>query len=186
MPQIVTAVQPMTMDETRAPATHAQASDPGWSNYRWNAGVDVVSDMCSAPSIARGYARLSIMLAGTATAQPDPVPKWMKNKGLAYKDNSGSWHVRQDLKEGWRYLADFYTAFVRKYSSMPRIAQIIMGEYFPGEGLPSDFDMAAYKGNVKNIWAQVVEAAPLDANGNRINIVQVNPMTYGDGGRVPC
>jgi hypothetical protein len=103
-----------------------------------------------------------------------------EEKGLTWTESDGHCHVRLDIDEGWRWMADFYAAFVKKNGSDAKIAHITMGEYFPGNsGVPPSVDLQLFKANVKKVWQQVIAAAPKDATGNRINIVQVNPITFG-------
>ena len=165
----------LLVDETLAPISHDQARNPGWSNYRWNE-VDVISQMLQAPAIAGGAAKLSLLIAATATSCPDPVPSWMKAKGLTWTDGEGRVHVRQDLEEGWRYIADLYVAIVKRYGESSRIANLIMGEYYPLSDRPASLDFKALLSNAKKIWSDVIANAPKDEGGNRVNIAQVNPI----------
>jgi len=102
------------VDQTIAPSSHEQARDPNWSNYRWNQ-VDILASMLTAPAIVEDKAKLSIFVAMTATSEQEPVPQWMINKGLTWRESSGHVHVRQDREEGWRWMADFPVAVLRRY-----------------------------------------------------------------------
>jgi hypothetical protein len=137
--------------------------------------------MLSAPCIAQGKAKLGLFVAATATAEQHPVPQWMINKGLTWVDvKKYRDHVRLDLEEGWRWMADMFVALVRRYGNDPRIGSLVMGEYYPSdEGRPAGFDFGAYRANAKKVWADVIASAPQDTGGNRLNIFQSNPIMTG-------
>jgi hypothetical protein len=104
----------------------------------------------------------------------------MKAKGLTWRDGQGRVHVRQDLEEGRRWMPDLYVALVKRYGNNPRIANLIMGEYYEGTGgLPADYNRTAFRANGKKIWSDVITNAPRDVSGNRINIVHGNPILTG-------
>jgi hypothetical protein len=171
------------VDESLAPASHTQARDPNWSNYRWNQR-DVISEMLDAPAIAEDKAKLSIFIAATATSEKNPVPQWLLDdpRDLTWTDGQGKDHIRLDKEEGWRAMADFYVALVKKYGNDPRIGSIVMGEYYTnpdGGGIPADLDYDAYRANIKHVWAVIDASAPIDARGNRVNVVQSQPITSG-------
>ena len=164
------------VDETKAPSSHAQAQNPDWNNYKWNQN-DTIAKMLQAPAIVDNKAKLSIFVAMTATSEPKPVPIWMIRKELTWRDHKKRVHVRQDLEEGWRWMADFLVALVRRYGNNPRVASLVLGEYYPGSwGFPRDFDRDTFRANAKKIWAAVIDNAPKDASGNRLNILQSNPV----------
>jgi hypothetical protein len=72
--------------------------------------------MLQAPTVLDGKARISIFVAMTATAEQEPVPPWMMAKGLTWRDaKKNRVHVRMDLEEGWRWMADFLVTLVRRY-----------------------------------------------------------------------
>jgi hypothetical protein len=103
-----------------------------------------------------------------------------EEKGLTWRESDGHCRARLDIDEGWRWMADSYAAFVKKYGSEAKIAHITMGEYFPGNsGVPPSVDLQLFETNVKKVWHQVIAAAPKGAAGNRIKIVQANPITFG-------
>lgn len=167
----------LLVDENQAPTGHAEASDPAWSNYRWN-HADVIEDMTSAPCMVDNKAKLGLLIAATATSDPDPVPAWMKAENLTWSDGEGKVHVRLDKEDGWRYIADLYVAIIRKYGRNLRIANLVMGEYYPGplDERPPDFDFEAFLANARKIWQRVIRNAPRDKYSRRISIVQVNPI----------
>ena len=105
------------VDETRVPASHAQARDPNWSNYRWNQ-QDIFSEMLAGSSAAsQNKAKLGLFVAVTATAEKNPVPTWLlrDSRKLAWTDRRGMDHVRLDKDEGWRAGADFLVAVTQRY-----------------------------------------------------------------------
>ena len=167
----------LLVDENKAPSSHAEARNPAWSNYKWN-HTDVIQDMTSAPSMADNKAKLGLLIAATATSAPDPVPAWMKAAGLTWSDGDGRVRVRMDKEDGWRYVADLYVAIIRKYGRNRRIANLVMGEYYPGppEEHPPDFSKEAFVANALKIWKDVIANAPRDKSGKRTTIVQVNPI----------
>lgn len=170
------------VDETQAPFSHEQARDPNWSNYRWNQD-DVLSSMLQARAIKDNKAKLNIFVAMTATSEHHPVPLWMKEKGLTWEDSlkGGRTHVRMDLEEGWRSMADFLVALVKKYGESTQVANIVIGEYYISSGPPADFDPRLYRANASKVWTDVINNAPKDVDGNRINIVQSNPILARGG-----
>ena len=166
------------VDETRAPVSHEQARNPHWSNYRWNHN-DILSSMIEAQAIQYNKAELNICVAMTATSEPQPVPLWMVDKGLTWVDTEGRTHVRMDLKEGWRSMADFLVALVKKYGRSRKVANIIVGEYYISPNPPADLNPHLFRANAEKIWKDVIANAPKDVNGNRMSIVQSNPMLTG-------
>jgi hypothetical protein len=167
------------VDATKAPSSHAEARDPNWSNYRWNHN-DIFDKMLQAPAVLGGKAKVSIFVAMTATAEQEPVPPWMMAKGLTWRDaKKNRVHVRMDLEEGWRWMADFLVALVRRYGRRWDIANVVIGEFYIAPNPPVDLDKTAYRANAKKMWADVIANAPKDKAGNRMNVVQVNPILTG-------
>jgi hypothetical protein len=172
------------VDETKAPSSHAEARDPNWSNYKWNHN-DIFAKMLQAPAVVNGKAKVSIFVAMTATSEHEPAPSWMMAKGLTWRDTKKNRvHVRMDLEEGWRWMADFLVALVRRYGRRRDIANVVIGEYYIAPDPPADLDKHAYRANAKKMWADVIANAPKDKAGNRMNVVQVNPILTG--GDVTC
>lgn len=167
------------VDETRAPSSHAEARDPNWSNYKWNRN-DIFAKMLQAPAVVDDKAKVSIFVAMTATSEHEPVPRWMTAKGLTWRDSKKNRvHVRMDLEEGWRWMADFLVALLRHYGRRRNIASVVIGEYYIAPNPPADLDKRAYRANAKKMWADVIANAPKDKTGNRMNVVQVNPILFG-------
>jgi hypothetical protein len=53
----------------------------------------------------------------------------------------------------------------------------VLDEYYPGSwGFPWDFDCDPFRVNAKQFRAAVIDNAPKDASGNRLNILQSNPV----------
>lgn len=173
------------VDESLAPVSHEQARNPNWNNYKWNrVGLDAVQKMLTASVIAQDKAKLGLLVAMTATSEIDAVPQFMFDKGLAWREQSGHQHVRQDKEEGWRWMADFLVALVKRYGNEQGLGALIIGEYFPSSDVPADLDGAAFRTNQKKIWADVIANAPQDRSGNRCNIMQVNPILRGTGNQI--
>jgi hypothetical protein len=167
------------VDETKAPSSHAEARDPNWSNYKWNHD-DIFTRMLQAPAVLNDKAKVSIFVAMTATSEHEPVPSWMTAKGLTWRDTKKNRvHVRMDLEEGWRWMADFLVALVRRYGRRGDIASVVIGEYYIAPNPPAKLDKRAYRANAKKMWADVIANAPKDKDGNRMNVVQVNPILTG-------
>jgi hypothetical protein len=104
-------------------------SRPG-PTYKWNHN-DIFDKMLQAPAVLDGKARVSIFVAMTATAEQEPVPPWMMAKGLTWRDaKKNRVHVRMDLEEGWRWMADFLVTLVRRYGRRWDIANVVIGEYY--------------------------------------------------------
>jgi hypothetical protein len=172
------------VDESLVPASRAQAQDPNWSNYKWNQ-QDVLKEMLDNSTAAQqDKALLQLFFAITATSAKDPVPTWVEQdpRGLTWTDGEQKVHLRLDKDPAWQAASDFLVAAVKHYGGDPRIASMTIGEYYQNEdagGLPADIDQAAFKTNIKNIWTNVIGAAPRDANGERINVLQSMPITSG-------
>jgi hypothetical protein len=167
------------VDETLAPVSHEQARDPNWSNYRWNHD-DILFSLLQAQAIKDNKAKLNIFVAMAATSEHHPTPLWMADKGLTWQDTKkGRTHVRMDLEEGWHSMADFLVALVKKYGRSRQVANIVIGEYYISPGPPANLDPHLYRANAKKMWADVINNAPKDVNGNRMSIVQSNPILVG-------
>jgi hypothetical protein len=105
------------VDEYLPPASHTQARNPTWSNYRWNQ-QDIFAEMLAGSSaVSQDKAKLGLFVAVTATAMKNPVPTWLlrDSRRLAWTDGQGKDHVRLDKDEGWRALADFLVAMTQRY-----------------------------------------------------------------------
>lgn len=178
--------------------TRAQASDPNWSNYVWNNQTtdrkgylyDGITDALNDSLIdnGKGIAKLAVRIGLTATNDNLIPPVWMrKDKSLAWEEGtnqnskSDNWHVRFDNPKAVDHAADFLAAFLAKFGNNKGIHSINLGEYWLGqqEYRPSDVNQQQYLVGVKNLWRKIIDAAPLDENGQRVNIVQTNPL-FGD------
>ncbi len=174
--------------------TRSQARDPNWSNYIWNQKepssgyvIDGISDALESDLInnGSGIAKLSVSIGLSATSDNLLPPGWMrKDKALTWvegRNNNGknnNWHVRFDNPVAVDHAEDFLAAFLAKYGNNKGLHSINIGEYYFGQKqyIPSGLDRTKYSLGVKNLWEQMVAAAPRDENGQRINIVQTNPM----------
>ena len=172
------------VDENLAPTSHTQARNPNWSNYRWNQ-QDIFAEMLAGSSAAsQDKAKLGLFVAVTATSAKDAVPTWLlrDSRKLAWRDGQGKDHVRLDKDEGWRVVADFLVAMTQHYGLDARIASLTIGEYYTnpdGGGIPADFDYDLFRANAKKVWSDVIQNAPRDASGARMNIVQAMPIVSG-------
>jgi hypothetical protein len=53
----------------------------------------------------------------------------------------------------------------------------VLGEYYPGSWeFPWDFDRDPFRVNAKQLWATVIDNTLKDASGNRLYILQSNPV----------
>lgn len=166
------------VDETRRP-TSAQASDPNWSGYRWNQDDNLEQMLDASTKVASDKARACLFVAFTATSNEGSVPQWMINDpdSLTWRGSGGD-HVRMDKPEALRAVTDFYIALIKHYGDDKRIAQLTIGEYFPGTGSPlTSAQKFTFVQNMKIFWTEVIAAAPRDANGKRMAILQSNPIT---------
>jgi len=169
------------VDGTNAPDTRAQAQDPNWSNYKWNQNDVVDAMLNNSSAVAADKAKVCLFIAFSASAESDAVPRWMINDpdGLTW-NGTGGVHVRMDKPEGLQAVTDFYTALIKHYGGDPRIAQLSIGEYYPNSDNPlSAAQTATFRSNTKQFWSDIIAAAPRDANGERLNILQSNPITTG-------
>lgn len=174
--------------------TRAQARDPKWSNYVWNQPengndfvYDGITDAVNDPLIdnGKGIAKLAVIVGLTASSDALIPPVWMrKDKSLTWLEpnnvagkNDHS-HVRFDNPVAVDHAADFLTALLAKYGNNKGIHSISLAEYFLGvlSDRPAGLNKDKYLVGVKNLWSKVVQAAPRDADGNRVNIMQFNPL----------
>jgi hypothetical protein len=178
------------VDENQAPTSSAQARDPNWSNYKWNTN-DIIDEMLdNSTAIQQGKAKMQLFVAVTATSEQNPIPTWVLNdsRGLTWRDRQKMDHMRFDKTSGWQVTSDFLVALVKHYGDDPRIGVITIGEYYTnsdGRRLPADFDYNAFRSNAKNIWSDMITNAPKDASGDRVNIVQTQPITTGKNLVIP-
>jgi len=169
------------VNESLAPSSRAQAQDPNWSNYKWNQN-DVVDAMLDNSSAVRAEkAKACLFVAYSASSESDAVPQWMINDpdGLTWNGQGGV-HVRMDKTEVLQGVTDFYIALIKHYGGDERIAQLSIGEYYPNADNPlTSTQTATFRSNMKTFWTDIIAAAPVDANGERLNILQSNPITTG-------
>ena len=182
------------VDELVKP-TRSQARDPNWSNYIWNQKdkssesvvFDGISNALGGDLIdhGRGIAKLSVIVGLTATSDNLLPPAWMRtDKSLTWLEGenkngkSSNWHVRFDNPVAVDHAADFLAAFLGKYGNDKGLHSINLGEYYFGQAkyIPSGLDKDKYRVGVKNLWSKIVQSAPRDSNGKRVNIVQANPL----------
>ena len=174
----------MLVDESLAPSSRAQARDPNWFNYKWN-HTDIFEQMLdNSRAVAQNKAKMDLFIATTATSEKNPIPTWVLNdpRTLTWRDGQGKDHLRLDKDAAWHAMSDFLVAATKHYGNDPRIASLTIGEYYTNAdrgGMPADINLDAYRANIKNVWSDVVTNAPRDANGNRLAILQSNPITSG-------
>jgi hypothetical protein len=134
------------------------------------------------PPNADGRAKLAIFIALTATSERHCVPRFMINKGLTWRGTKkGRDHVRMDLMEGWKHMANVCVAIARRYGASHRLASLILGEYYPSTvaDRPRGFDFNLYRQNAKLLWQDIIAECPRNGRGNRLNVMQSNPITSG-------
>lgn len=181
------------IDSNRKP-TRSQARDPNWSNYVWNHPengngfvYDGITDALNDSLIdnGRGVAKLSVRVGLTATSDNMMPPAWMrKDKSLAWvegvntNNKADNWHVRFDNPEAVEHAADFMAAFLAKFGNNQGIHSVNLGEYYLGQTKyrPSGLSQGKYLAGVRDLWEKVAASAPRDGNGNRVNILQTNPL----------
>jgi hypothetical protein len=180
----------LLVNQNIAPPSRTKAQDPTWFNYAWNGPTgDVIAEyLDNSTAVEQDKALACIFVATTATAQPDPVPNWLERNNsfygtnLTWTDGQGKVHVRLDKTGGWQAIADLMIALTKRYGDDTRVSSITMGEYYTnpdGGGLPADLDYSLFKSNPKRIWQEWVNAAPRDANNERITLIQSQPITSG-------
>ncbi len=180
--------------DSRIKPTRAQARDPNWSNYVWNHPengkgfvYDGITDALNDPLIANGegIAKLAVMIGLTSTTGQKIPPVWMrKSSSLAWVEGrnqngaSNNWHIRYDNPVVVDHATDFMQAFLAKFGNNEGIQSIVMGEYYLGQAkyIPSGLNRDRYIEGVNESWKRMVPLAPRDADGNRIDIIQVNPL----------
>jgi hypothetical protein len=184
-------------DQTDSPSSRAQAQDPDWCNYKWNTGCNseaaqnhIQTMINESSAIAADKAKYSIVVATTATSEQDPVPSWVETQDntvygadLTWTDGQNKVHVRIDKSGGWQAIADFLQALTAKYGDNEDIASITHGEYFTnpdGGGMPlNSTQETAYYQNAILIWDHWIDNAPEDANGDRMELLQSQPIVQG-------
>jgi hypothetical protein len=174
----------MLVNENLAPTSRTQAQNPNWSNYKWN-NNDVIDEMLDDSSaVAAGKAKACIFVGTTATSSVDPVPNWLESASgrLTWTDGQGKVHIRLDKTVAHQHVADFLIAVSKRYGNDPRVASITHAEYYTnpdGGGIPADFDYDAYRTNIKTVWQEWIANTPVDANGNRVTLMQGEPIPTG-------
>ncbi len=171
-----------------------QARDPNWSNYVWNQRetssdfvYDGISDALNSSMVdnGRGKAKLAISIGLSATSDKLIPPLWMtSDSSLAWLEGKNSngksdnWHVRFDNARAVEHASDFLQAFLAKYGDNKGLHSVLLGEYYLGQRqyFPKGLNRGRYFSGVKTLWENVVKAAPRDGNGDRIDIVQTNPI----------
>ena len=74
----------------------------------------------------------------------------------------------------------FFTALLTRWGNDPGLHSVNISEYFAGnaDSHPADFNLAEHVQGRASTWQRIVDAAPLDANGNRVAIVQTSPLLH--------
>ena len=178
----------------RIKPTRQQARDPNWSNYIWNQKetsadyvLDGISDALDSDLVnhGQGIAKLSVVVGLSATSDNLIPPAWMREdksltwvEGVNQNGKSDNWHARFDIPQAVDHAADFLAAFLAKFGNNKGLHSINLGEYYFGQAkyVPSGLDRSKYRLGVKNLWGEIVSSAPRDEDGNRVNIVQTNPL----------
>ena len=170
--------------------THEQAQDPNWSNYIWNQREDGITNALNNPLIdnGNGIAKLYILIGITATSGQYLPPKWMRDdESLTWEGGKntsglvGNFHIRFDNPEAVEHVADFMTAFLKKFGDNTGVHSISLGEYYFGQekDRPLNLNRNKYFAGARDLWERCVSAAPKDGDGNRVNILQTNPLFGG-------
>ncbi len=168
-------------DPSVAPISQAQARDPNWENYRWNA-TDTLLAILDDPVIQQANAMVSLLVADQSSAQKNSPPQWYIEAGHTYGDAAKKrYRNRLDRTVALDHLANFYIALLRRYGNHPRLHSLVLGEYFsgPAKSRPVDMDLKQYYRGRRTLWKTLLDHIPLDANGNRLPIYQTNPILKG-------
>jgi len=177
--------------DSRIPMSVAEMADHTHSNYRWNhPQLDGFSDMLNDPLVTQGRLKIRVEVAWSFTATTDCLPRIARNSsgdpntydfGFRFDGatSGGAWVYRMDLAESEALNTAFMTAFVKRFGNEPGICQIIASESFTGSVLPPGFSVQQHMRGQLNALQAMVNAAPRDANGRRVNIGKTSPFDNG-------
>ena len=161
--------------------TVAEMADPGHPNYIWNQpSRDGLTEALNDPLVRGGTAKIALVVGDTASGSPRSVPLFMVGMNLSFggNGNENETVLRLDRSLARDYSVAFYSAILRRWGNDAGLHTIILGEYFAGNSanFPSDFTLAEHVRGRASMWQRIVDAAPLDDNGNRVAIVQSSPL----------
>ena len=165
------------VDENAVP-THAQMRDPNWSGYTWNdpsSNASEIDRMLQAPCVQSGKCKVSIHLSLGATSGANP-PNFMLNQDLAWTGEDGLVRVKYYKPEAVQYAQEFTAAALERFNDS-NIGSVKIGEYFPGDIHPQDYNRDAFIAGYEDYLNYVAANAPKDSNGDRVLIYQSNPIT---------
>ena len=162
----------------------AEVSNPDHPNYIWNqAGRDGLTEALTDPLVLDGTALVSLVVADSSSGARVAVPRFLTALGLSFTSSAGSRNevLRLDTPLAREYSIAFFTALLTKWGNDPGLHSVNVSEYFAGSAshFPSDFDLTEHYRGRALTWSPIVNAAPLDANGNRVAIVQASPVFLG-------
>lgn len=172
--------------------TTSELRDWTHPNYRWNANNNGILQALTDSRVIDNNIKFTIVLAdsasGTTRAQPGAWPDsdWFSSQ-RNYPRNQV---LRYEQPETRARTVALHLALLDWIANTPaaneRIAQFVFSEYYTGPPSdstrtyhPAGFDNNAHAEARAQMWQEVVDGAPLDANGNRIAMSQKNPRFLG-------
>lgn len=163
-----------------APANQAQAQDHTWSNYIWNQpndatnAYDSLGHALSNPLVTNGRLKIEFSLAISASGQGSPLPPWFKATASNWcLDSSSQEHIDFNDQTAVQHAVDVLVAMIKKYGNDTGLHSFGISEAFARD-CPVG---ASYWNNAGPfIWDQVHAAAPVDANGETVQIKQISPI----------
>jgi len=161
--------------------TVAEMADPAHPNYIWNQpNRDGLTEALSDPLVREGVAQIALVIADSASGARLAVPLFMVEMDLAFLGFGTDRHyvLRLDKPLARDYSVAFFSAILQRWGNDAGVHSINISEYFAGDSAdhPSDFSLADHARGRVQMWERIVDAAPLDASGNRVAIVQTSPL----------
>jgi len=162
----------------------SEVANPNHPNYVWNhPGLDGLTEALNDPLVLSGTAQIALVVADTSSGARLSVPRFVIAQGLSFTSSAGEINevLRLDLPLAREYSIAFFTAILKKWGNDRGLHSVNVSEYFAGSSsnYPADFDIREYYRGRASTWSRIVEAAPLDSDGNRIAIVQASPVFIG-------
>jgi len=161
--------------------TVEEMADPDHPNYVWNQpNRDGLTEALNDPLVREGVAQIALVVADSASGARRAVPLFLTELGLSYTSSTDSRNevLRFDLPMAREYATAFFTAILAKWGDNEGLHSMNISEYFAGNAsnFPADFSLADHIRGRASMWQPIVDAAPLDENGNRVAIVQTSPI----------
>ena len=161
--------------------TVAEMADPSHSNYVWNQpDRDGLTEALSDPLVRDGIVKIALVVADSHSGARRAVPLFLMDMQLGFEGHLDERNhvLRLDKAAARDYSVAFFTALLSRWGNDPGLHSVNISEYFAGDAAshPEDFSLAEHVRGRATMWQRIIDAAPLDSNGNRVAIVQTSPL----------